>query len=277
MLAAGRLGKRKSRGMDQRIPEAIRPALQEYIALVDDQTPGLARAFYIEGSVALGGFNENFSDIDFVALLDRGPSAGELAALRDIHKTIGKKYPRWKMSGSYLQPDDSGRIDGKLEAIICCEGKLTPHGSFDWNWVDGWTVKNHGIAIFGSEPHTLPVVVDWDRLILSMRENLNSYWVGWTKRPDCLGALMLDQGIQWAVLGVLRQFFTFRENRITTKGRAGEYALECLPNRCHRLIREALEIREGKKGSAYSLRIVRMTEAVKFLKFIIETCNADFP
>jgi len=49
MLAAGRLGKRKSRGMDQRIPEAIRPALQEYIALRGRSDSRLARAFYIEG------------------------------------------------------------------------------------------------------------------------------------------------------------------------------------------------------------------------------------
>jgi len=109
-----------------------------------------------------------------------------------------------------------------------------------------------GIAIFGSEPHTLPVVVDWDRLILSMRENLNSYWVGWTKRPDCLGALMLDQGIQWAVLGVLRQFFTFRENRITTKGKAGEYALECLPTVAIGLSGKPLKFGKAKRDRLFT-------------------------
>jgi hypothetical protein len=262
--------------MDQRIPEAIRPALQGYIALLNNQTSSLAKAVYIEGSIALGGFNENFSDIDFVALLDRRPSAAEFAALCDLHKAIGRKYPRWKMSGSYLQPDDPGRTNGKVEAIVCYEGKLTQHGSFDWNWVDGWTVKNHGIAIIGSEPDMLPGNADWDRLILSMRENLNSYWSGWTKRPYCLAAMMLDRGIQWAVLGVLRQLFTFRENMITTKIKAGEYALGCLSEEWHPLIREAIAIREGKKGSAYTLRVVRMFEAVKFLRFVIQTCNDSF-
>jgi hypothetical protein len=180
------------------------------------------------------------------------------------------------MSGSYLQAADLGRCNHKVEANSCYEGRLRLQGQFDWNWVDGWTLKNHGIAIIGPEPQSLPVTIDWDRLIKRMRENLNSYWAGWTRRPDYLGGMLLDRGIQWAVLGVLRQFYSFRENTITTKTKAGEYALTCVPSRWHRLIQEAIDIRAGKKAAAYQLRIVRMMEAVSFIKFIIQTCNASF-
>ena len=88
--------------------------------------------------------------------------------------------------------------------------------------------------------------------------------------------LMSDWGIQWTVLGVLRQFYSFRENAITTKTRAGEYALTCLPARWHPLIQEALRMRAGQKRSTHSFRLGRMVEAVRFLKFIIQTCNANF-
>jgi hypothetical protein len=108
-----------------------------------------------------------------------------------------------------------------------------------------------------------------------MRENLNSYWASWTKRPGRILALYSDWGIQWAVLGVLRQFYTFNERSITTKIRAGQYALGCLPGRWHKLIREAIDIRHGKKESAYRLRISRMIEAVIFLKYIIQLCNTS--
>src|SRR5712692_2472359 len=188
--------------MNQRIPEPIRPAIQNYIALVNQQIPGLMKAFYVEGSIALGGFNEHFSDIDFVSLLNRQFTPTEFAALRKIHKIIGRSYPRWKMSGSYLQSDDLGRCN-KVEANSCYEGRLQLQGQFDWNWVAGWILKNHGIAIIGPEPQALPVTIDWDQLIKRMRENLNSYWVGWTRRPDAIGEMLLDLGIQWAVLGVL--------------------------------------------------------------------------
>jgi hypothetical protein len=262
--------------MDQRIPEHIRPTLQGYISLVNHQVPGLMTAFYVEGSIALGGFNEHFSDIDFVTLLNRQPTPTEFATLRNIHRVIRKDYPQWKMSGSYLQSDDLGRCNDRVDANSCYEGRLRLQGHFDWNSVAGWTLKHHGIAIIGPEPQALPVTIDWERLIKTMRENLNSYWAGWTRRPDALGALLLDRGLQWAVLGVLRQFYSFRENTITTKTKAGEYALTCVPSRWHPLIQDAIDIREGKKASAYQFRIVRMMEAVKFLKFIIQTCNASF-
>jgi hypothetical protein len=78
------------------------------------------------------------------------------------------------------------------------------------------------------------------------------------------------------VLGVLRQFYSFRENAITTKAQAGEYALACLPARWQRMILEALRIRAGQKRSAYPVRLERAAEAVRFLTFIIQTCNANF-
>jgi hypothetical protein len=42
----------------------------------------------------------------------------------------------------------------------------------------------------------LPVTIDWDQLIKRMRENLNSYWGGWTRRPDAFREMLFDLGIQ---------------------------------------------------------------------------------
>lgn len=263
--------------MNQRIPKPIQSILGDYISLVNQQLPGLMKAFYIEGSIALGGFNGHFSDIDFVAILNRRATPTEIDTLRNIHKVIEKSHPQWKMSGSYLQSDDSGRFDNKVEPNpYYHDGVLRLHGHFEFNWVEGWILKNHGIAIIGPEPQDLLFTIDWELLIKKMRENLNSYWVRWTKRPKRLVILFSDWGIQWAVLGVLRQFYSFRENTITTKTKAAEYSLTCVPTRWHRLIREAINIREGKKASAYRFRIVRTIEAVNFLKYIIQTCNASF-
>ena len=93
---------------------------------------------------------------------------------------------------------------------------------------------------------------------------------------DGLLVLLSDWGIQWTVLGVLRQFYTFRESAITTKLKAGEYALAHLPLDWRRLIQEALRIRRGGKPSFYRCRLSRALEARKFLLYIIQTCNSEF-
>jgi hypothetical protein len=263
--------------MDHRIPEPVRPTLQDYVSRVNDQVPGLMKAFFIEGSIALGGFNTCFSDIDFVAILDHPATPMEFKALRGIHRAIEKRCPRWKLMGSYLQSADLDGFDREIEPHPTYHGGvLRPHGHFELDSVEGWILKNHGIALFGPEPQDLPFTVDWDLLIKKMRENLNTYWASWTRRPGRIIRMLSDWGIQWAVLGVLRQFYSFRENTITTKTKAGEYALTCVPARWHGLIREAIDIREGNKSTAYRLRVARAIEAVSFLKYIIQTCNASF-
>lgn len=263
--------------MDQRIPEPIQPLLQNYLLQVNQQTPNLVTAFYIEGSIALDGFNEHFSDIDFIAILNRQITSTEIATLRNIHQSIEKSFPKWRMSGSYLQVSDLSYFTHDLgQSPSYHDGVLQPHGTFELNSVEGWILKNHGIALIGPESQTLGFNVDWNLLIQKMRGNLNSYWKGWTNQPQRLLMLFSDWGIQWAVLGVLRQFYSFRENSITTKTKAGEYALTCTPEKWHRLIQEALDIRAGRKHSAYHFRLSRTIEAIEFLKFVIQTCN-DFP
>jgi hypothetical protein len=146
---------------------------------------------------------------------------------------------------------------------------------YELNSVTWWELKQHGIPVVGMESQNLPFTVNWDLLIAQMRANLNSYWRGWTRQPRRIVLLYSDWGIQWAVLGVLRQFYTFKENSITTKIRAGQYALNCLPQQWHRLVQEAIRIRQGKTDSSYRFRFGRMVEAVRFLDYIIKACNAN--
>ena len=128
--------------------------------------------------------------------------------------------------------------------------------------------------MIGPKPCELAPSVDWNVLVSHMHDNLNSYWVRWTRRPDRILILLSDWGIQWSILGVLRQFYSFRENTITTKIRAGNYALDCVPAHWHRLIREAIRTREGKEKSTYQYRATRALEAINFLNYIIYLCNA---
>jgi hypothetical protein len=57
--------------MHPRLPSVIAHILQEYLDQVREQLPGLLQGFYLEGSIALGRFNERQSDVDFIAFLTR--------------------------------------------------------------------------------------------------------------------------------------------------------------------------------------------------------------
>ena len=262
--------------MESCIPESVQPILKCYVARCNAEFPQLVSGFYLVGSIALGEFNEYYSDIDFVTVLQRRMTPLETEKLRTIHQNIETTFPQWKMSGSYIQAEDLGKLNGHGEQHPHYhDGILHLNMSDELNPVTWWELKHHGIPVVGTDPGDLPFEVDWNVLITTMRENLNSYWAGWAHQPIRMILLYSDWGIQWAITGVLRQFYTFRENTITTKIKAAEYALDCLPARWHPLIQEAINIRKKKQGSLYRLRMFRAWEAIHFLRFIIQTCNMN--
>ena len=257
--------------MDPRLPTALIPMLEDYLSSIDQHLPHFLSAFYIVGSIALDEFNPHFSDVDFVAMIDHRASHPEMERLSQIHKDIERQYSRWKFSGMYLLKEEIGNYAGELEPRLGFhDGVLRLRPDFELNPVTWWILKNHGISVFGPFPHELPIIVDSKHLVSWTHENMKTYWKSWTRRPGRLIVLFSDWGIQWAVLGILRQFYTIRENKITTKQRAGQYALSVIPERWHRLINEALRIRTKTTGAFYSWRLMRMADAVRFLDYIIQ-------
>ncbi len=260
--------------MDSRIPELIQPLLNHYLTLIEQSLPGFMLGFYLHGSIALGAFNEHFSDIDFIATISRVVTADDFERLSQIHHVIASNYPHWSLEGSYLQPHDLGQFQKSIPAYpTYYEGVLNPMAHHDVNSVTWWILKNRGVAVFGTEPRDLAFAVDFNLLLDNMKQNLNSYWAAYTRKPTRITWLFTDYGIQWTVLGVLRQWYTFQEHDITSKTGAGAYALTCMPQAWHRLIREAIAIREQNHMTQYKSRIGRAMDAFAFLRYVIQVCN----
>jgi len=260
--------------MDSRIPSSIQPLLAEFLSHLQEQFGEVLTGFYILGSIALGAYTEGQSDIDFVAVLNRQASAYEIEVLQALHRHLREKYPRPVLEGQYLQTGQLGRLDNEVEGYPNYhDGMLHPDDRHGLNLVMWWVLKNKGITLLGTPTQELPIAVDWNRLVSEMVVNLNTYWAGWTREPDKFIRLYTDSGFQWAVLGVLRLFYTFREKSITSKVGAGEYALTVLPEEWKSVIQEALALREGRTERYFRGRIGRTREAVRFMKYVIERCN----
>ncbi|HVU10945.1 MAG TPA: aminoglycoside adenylyltransferase domain-containing protein [Phototrophicaceae bacterium] len=260
------------------IPEAIRPLLDSYLAAVDHELPGLLIGFYLHGSIALGAFKAASSDIDALAVVSGRCGTYELDRLTQIHAIINRDYPRPYLEVIYLQPSDLGRAAAQIEPFpYAHDGRFTASGHFEINDVTWWVLKNRGITLRGTPAADLNFTVDWDTLITHMRVNLNTYWRSYTTSPARIALLFSDYGIQWAVTGVLRQYYSFHEGSITSKDGAALYALDHVPQQWHRLIQEALNIRSGKRGSLYRSPLLRALDAYRFLSFIIAACNRRIP
>ena len=222
----------------------------------------------------LGAFNPRLSDIDLVIVVSRRCLPDDIASLTAIHQEISAKFPRPYLEVSYLQHDDLGKFEGDIAPHpFSHDGVLHPSGHHDENRVTWWLLQQRGIALVGEIP---TFSVDWDALVAETHENLNRYWVRFIREPARIAWLTSDYGIEWTVLGVLRQYYTFVENDITSKDGAGEYALDHLPVRWRRIVQEALAIRQETYLSPYRSRLLRAFEAWRFLRYIIGVSNAHF-
>jgi hypothetical protein len=245
-----------------------------YFSCIHQRLPDFLTAFYIVGSIALDEFSPYFSDVDFVAVINHSAIKEEIEVLRKIHRKVEREHLRWKLSGMYLLRSDLGKSTGEIENLLAFhDGILQVQSDFEMNPVTWWILKNHGIALLGSDPRDLAIPVDPNSLVEWTIGNMNTYWKKWTQRPGRLVILFTDWGIQWTVLGILRQLYTIRENSIITKKRAGEYAFPVVPQQWHRIIREAIRIRTKAKGSLYRWRFKRTMDTVHFMNYIIHASN----
>ncbi len=260
--------------MTESLPHPVQLLLNEYLALVNNLAPGLVIGLYLHGSLALGAFDPGLSDVDFIAITSRRCTAFDIQRLQTLHSKLTKGYPHVQLEGSYLQWEDLGGSESTVPPHAHIhDGVLHGSGYHDINGVTWWILKHHGIALVGPPVEQLHLTVDWDELIGQMHQNMKSYWVRFTTDPRRIAWLYTDYGIQWAVLGVLRQYYTFRERAITSKVGAGVYALVHVPPQWHPLVREAIAIRKGMPTSAFRFRLTRALSTRAFLQLIITACN----
>lgn len=257
------------------LPPEARAVLYTYRDLVGVAAPGLVTGLYLYGSLALDAFNPQLSDIDFVAVTSRRCTPGDIAALEKVHIALLGRFPRPFMEGNYFTAEDMGRLREALPPLPhVVEGVMQPGGYRDISLVNWWVLRDRGVVVFGPPVAEYGYTIGWDELLAGMDVNLNSYWAAYTSNPRALAWLMTDAGVEWTVLGVLRLFYTFRENDITSKAGAGRYALEHLPERWHGLTRYALSVRLSEPPAPYRSRLARAFETRALVRHIITTCNA---
>jgi len=241
---------------------------------MEQALPAYLTGFYLHGSIALGAFDPHFSDIDFIAVISRPSTPSDREALARLHQELRQKFPGETLSGGYLQAHDLGQFENTITPHpFYQDGVFHAQGQHDINTVTWWTLKNRGVTLLGRDAQRLDFSVDWDKLIADMHENLNTYWAAYATKLGRMAWLLSDYGIQWAILGVLRQYYTFNEQNITSKIGAGEYALKTLPKNWHPIIQEALNIRSQKRPSLYRWRVIRAVEAMRFLRYVMGVCN----
>lgn len=257
----------------------LREIMEYYVSGLLEIFQGLVEGVYLTGSIALGAYHKGKSDIDFTTVLSRKLQVNEMKDILSLHKRIESLYPKLVMEGHYVTADVLGKLPSEIEPVpVYYEGALNPMSYEGINLVTWFTLKKYGVTLYGMPSSHLDFDVDINLLKKKMHENLNTYWVNWNNRTRKLLSLnglsaLCHESIEWGVLGISRLYYTFMENDIASKNKAGEYALSCTPPTYTRIIKEALRVRKGTVKRNYFSVLKRRRDAIRYIDYMIQECN----
>ena len=196
---------------------------------------------YLEGSLALGGFAPDRSDIDFVMVTDGECSVETFNELRTMHERIANGASKWarELEGSYIsqralrhdrQPAAHPNLERYSSLVM-----VRPETGY---WIiHRHILREHGIVLAGPPPRALIDPVEPDDLRAAVLGILREWW-----RPMLVDGPLLRHGgyRRYAVLTMSRMLYTMRHGAITTQPIAATWAEETLDQRWVSLVRVAL-------------------------------------
>ena len=229
------------------LPDDVRIAVDRYLVAVDRGVPGLVGALLVTGSVALGDYQPEISDVDLVALCRNAPTPDEHAALEVLHRPSRPNVDVLYATRADLLGDPSTlSLPGSVDGVYRGEG------AFVANPVEWRVLATSAIAVRGVGPAPEELWFDAGELRRWNLANLDTYWSDWVKWAGTVDGtearVRSEYGLQWLVLGVPRLHYTIATLDVTSKSGAGRYTLEVAPAEWRAVLETALALRVDRNA-----------------------------
>jgi hypothetical protein len=253
---------------------AINAALRDFLASIRAILGSQLRGMYLVGSLAVGDFDLNSSDLDIIVVTDGALSDGRIAALREWHTRFGASDSPWAM---------------RLEAVYIPENDLRSPASATTTYPQverdrpffvepvepGWsvqryTLREHGVVIAGPNPRDLLDQVDPDemrrdgaiiaRTWLDQAEH-DPTWLDWA-RPQPYFAFVIAT--------LCRLLYTLETGGVASKPAAIRWAQQTLDGQWAGFVDHSWEARH-KNGETPQEDIEIL---VAFIRYTVERYDA---
>jgi predicted nucleotidyltransferase len=191
---------------------------------------------YVHGSFALGAYDPDDSDVDFLVATERDLDPRTVERLAALHRDLGDR-----LDGSYLPRDVFRRhspervMHPHVESYVEPELKVDHHGGE--TVIYRYVLRKCGVVLAGPRPRELIDPVSADELRWGVRHILETWWRPMLDQPP---VRLLDARYRaYAVVTMCRMRFTFATADVVSKPSAAQWALTHVEPRWHDLIARA--------------------------------------
>jgi hypothetical protein len=181
---------------------------------------------YLYGSLVMGDFDEETSDIDLLVALTDDLTQADFDALDALHKQFAVNNPRWegRLEIAYLSLNALQTFKTQTSKI----GIISPGEPFHIveagrDWLVNWhIVREYGVVLVGPPPAEIIAPTTKAEFVQIVREHVDS-WREWITHMEH------RPGQAYAILTMCRAYYTVTHGEQTTKLEAAAWAAEQLP------------------------------------------------
>ncbi len=224
---------------------------------------------YLHGSLALGDFEAQTSDIDFVVVTKEELSAADYLKMQSMHAALLRYPSPWatKLEGAYIPKDAFRRHDSKhaTHPWLGSDGHFAvEHLSSDWV-LQRHVLRTKGIVLVGPPLSDLIDVVTMNDIKQACRDLMRSWWTPPFASPERFEAAAYQR---YTVLTMCRMLVTQATGEVVSKPVAARWCLEHADKQWQALIGWAV-------AKEFDASKDRKKEALDFIRFVAARMNLD--
>lgn len=225
--------------MQGQIPPEIAPLIDDLLSGIRSALNHNVVGLYLSGSIALGGFHPQTSDVDIVVVLDRPLSTAEMKALAALHErlppnggTSSQQYEVYYLDRATIRkfaPDQQHIKVGPDEPLHRTEHRP--------NWVlERWIVRERSVTIAGPDPKMLIDPVSPEDLRKASGDEMKARLDHWSGGSWPIEEISHRGAQAFEIHTACRALYTAQSGELPTKAQAVEWALKTMPPSWHSLI-----------------------------------------
>jgi hypothetical protein len=219
--------------MSQTLAGTAKAAADRYLDLLAQALPGAVDGVYLTGSIALGDWRENRSDLDILTITNRALSETDVDALGRLHARANE---RPHLDAIYVSRGDLGVVPAAGDpGLPHAVNGLFERSGYLPDPVLWATLDRGGMTLLGPPAAELGAGPDPAWLRNWNLGNLRSYWLPWAanaraRLAEHHASVPLDSEIvTFALLGPGRLHYTIATGEILAKTAAADYTARLFP------------------------------------------------
>lgn len=246
-------------------PPEVAALIEELLAGIRDALGDSFVGAYLCGSLALGAFDPDTSDVDILIVTEKPLSDAEFGAVRALHKGISPDDNQYRVpyDVTYIDRSTVRRFDSDQRHVKVGHGEPLHRGDHRPNWVlERWMVRERGVTLLGPNPKLLIDPVSSHEIceaaIGELRRRLQHWLDGTWPRRELLHRSAQGFEIETAC----RALHTHETGELSSKDQATAWALERLPAKWRPLIAWSRQHRKDRTPDDG-----RIDEVIRFVRW----------